>query len=308
MIDEIFFKYLKKNSFLDVLDMFYNTLLETNRTCNFFVNWNKIENYYIKYKIEFNILNSLIHDKMFDDTLKKILEDYPKVLPIIPLLIAVRETEFPVISNFSAENIENYYYDFKTRKLEQDEIMKIINFFKETGLKNYFVNLSQKSIPDYYLGIEVGLDTHARKNRSGKIMEDFIFEKLNEIKTKSVNSFEIITQKKYNFLKTKFGYNITNALKNRKADFILVKNYNKIIAVETNFYSDTGSKPQEIVNSYIQRQNELKKLGIEFIWVTDGFGWRKQQNQMNFAFERLDYILNIDFIKKGLLEEIIMSI
>ncbi|MBD3191166.1 MAG: hypothetical protein GF308_11000 [Candidatus Heimdallarchaeota archaeon] len=82
----------------------------------------------------------------------------------------------------------------------------------------------------------------------------------------------------------------------------------KVIAIETNFYRGTGSKPQEIVNSYIQRQNELKRCNIDFIWITDGFGWKKQKNQMNFAFERLDYILNISFIKRGLLEDIILSI
>ena len=305
---EIFMEYLNVNSNYKIIDLFIETLVITNRSFDFYVNWKKINSYFNKYKIELNILNTLINEKNFEETLKEILCKYPNVLPVIPLLLAIRKTKVPIISRFECETVRNFKLDFSERILSKEEIEEIIYFFRETGLKDFLQDLANKSIPDYYIGMEVGLDTHARKNRSGKIMEDFILSKLNEIKVKNSNSFEIITQKKYSYLKSKYGYNVTSSLKDRKADFILVKNYNKIIAIETNFYSDTGSKPQEIVNSYIQRQNELKKLGIEFIWITDGYGWKKQQNQMNFAFERLDYILNIDFIKKGLLEEIIMSI
>jgi len=289
-----------------LLDLFYNNLVDTNRSFDFFVNWEKIYLNFERFRIELNILNSLIGNIKFDETLKKILSNYPNILPVIPLLLAIRDSSFYVINDMNSLEFMNY--NFSIRNLSSLEIEDFIDFFKKTGLKNFFLNISQKSIPDYYIGIEVGLDTHARKNRSGTIMENFILNKLMELKQKTKDSFEIITQKKYNYLKSNYGYNITSALSNRKADFLLVKDYKKIIAIETNFYSETGSKPQEIVNSYIQRQNELKKLGIEFIWVTDGHGWKKQQNQMNFAFERLDYILNIDFIKKGLLEEIIMSI
>jgi len=306
--DEIYSKLLKVSSQKEIVEKFYNTLRITNRSFDFFVNWTKVISYLKEYKIELNILNTLIHDNDFETTLRKILSNYPNVLPIIPLLIAYRKTNFSVISNFSSDIIENYNFDFRERNLQLEEIEEIINFFKETGLENFFINIANKSIPDYYVGVEVGLDSHARKNRSGKVMENVIFEALKVVNRKTKNSFGIITQKKYKFLESKYGYKIPKALSDRQADFLLIKNNQKIIAIETNFYSDTGSKPQEIVNSYIQRQNELKKIGIDFIWITDGFGWKKQKNQMNLAFERLDYVLNINFIKKGLLEEIIMSI
>ena len=308
MKEEFFYKSLDVNNNHSVLDKFYSTLLETNRTYSFFTDWDKIISKYKKCKIELNIFNSLIGDENFDETLRYILINYPNIIPIIPLLLAIRNINFTILDFYEKQNFILNNYNFAERNLTEEEIKDIIIFFSKTGLKEFFQKLSHKSIPDYYIGVEVGLDSHARKNRSGKIMEDFILGKLNIIKYKNKNSFEIITQKKYDYLKSNYGFNITNALSNRKADFILIINYKKIIAIETNFYSDTGSKPQEIVNSYIQRHSELKKLGIEFIWITDGQGWKKQQNQMNFAFERLDYILNIDFIKKGLLEEIIMSI
>ena len=305
---EIYFKNLNVDNREAVLNLFYDSLIETNRSFDFFVNWEKIRSYFDEYKIELNILNSLINDPNFDDTLTKILHDYPNVLPVIPLLIAVRDKKFPIVSNFNSEELKNYRFDFSVRQLSFDEINFLIEFISKTGLKDFFLSLSQKSIPDYYIGVEVGMDTNARKNRSGQVMEEFIHSKLKEIKRKTNDSFGIFTQSQYNILSQKYGLKINSALSNRKADFILVKNNRKIIAIETNFYSGTGSKPQEIVNSYIQRQNELKKYDIDFIWITDGIAWVGQKNQMNFGFERLDYILNISFIKKGLLENIISSI
>ncbi|WP_049774928.1 DpnII family type II restriction endonuclease [Thermoanaerobacterium thermosaccharolyticum] len=97
-------------------------------------------------------------------------------------------------------------------------------------------------------------------------------------------------------------------VKNRKADFIIIKNGNKVVNIEVNFYSGTGSKPQEIVDSYIERQNELKENGFEFIWITDGIGWKGQKNQLHKGFERVNYLLNLYFVRKGLLEEILWRI
>jgi len=308
MKKEIYYNLLNVKDYQSVIDLFYNTLLLTNRSFDFFTNWEKIKEKYQKYRIELNILSSLINDNDFDNTLRKILKDYPKVIPVIPLLVALRKSKLSIIDNFHSESIKNFNYDFSARRLSNEELEDFADFFAKTGLKKFFLKLSQKSIPDYYLGVEVGLDTHARKNRSGKIMEDYIHRKILQINTKLKNSFGIFTQKKYKFLKEKYGYGITSGLANRKADFLLIRNDMKIIAIETNFYSETGSKPQEIVNSYIQRQNELKKFDIDFIWITDGIAWKKQRNQMNFAFEKLDYISNISFIKMGLLEQIITSV
>ena len=308
--EEIYFEILNLNKQSSVIELFYNSIIYTNQSFNFFTDWKKVKNNFNKYRIELNILNSLINDENFDDSLSLILKEYPKVLPIIPLLVAKRKenNRLLVIDDFYSKIPKKFNYDFNVRKLKNSEIKDFITFFELTGLKDFFLNLSQKSIPDYFIGVEVGSDSSARANRSGKIMEEFISNLLNEIRLKTKNSFSIIKQKKYKYLKEKYGYKITNALLERQADFFIVRNDRKIITIETNFYSDTGSKPQEIVNSYIQRQNELKKIDVEFIWITDGFGWLKQKNQMNFAFERLDFISNIYFLKMGLLEHIITSV
>jgi type II restriction enzyme len=70
-----------------------------------------------------------------------------------------------------------------------------------------------------------------------------------------------------------------------------------------NYYSGAGSKPEEIVDAYINRKNELGKHGWGFIWVTDGDAWSTAQNQMRKAFNQMDFVLNIQFARKGLLRD-----
>jgi len=118
----------------------------------------------------------------------------------------------------------------------------------------------------------------------------------------------ILFQKTFEYLETNYKIKVNSSIRNRKADFILIKNNKKVINIEVNFFSGTGSKPQEIVDSYIERQNELKNNGFEFIWITDGEGWKGQKNQIHKGFEKIDYLLNLYFVRIGLLEEILCRI
>jgi type II restriction enzyme len=117
----------------------------------------------------------------------------------------------------------------------------------------------------------------------------------------------VLKQKNFKVL-ANYGIKINNHLKKRKADFILIKDNGALINIEVNFYSGTGSKPQEIVDAYINRQHELKNDGYYFIWVTDGSAWNGQRNQMIRAFDELDYVLNTSFVKRGFLQKIIEEI
>ena len=104
------------------------------------------------------------------------------------------------------------------------------------------------------------------------------------------------------------GIDVPKDLKHRKADFILIKEPAKVINIEANFYNVTGSKPQEIVDSYINRQEELKRSGFHFIWITDGYAWKKSRNQLTKAFDKIDYLLNTKFVRDGLLIKILEEI
>ena len=57
--------------------------MDKNRSYDFFVDWDKVRKHVEEHKIEFNILNSLIGSKRFEEDLRKILLNYPRVLPVI---------------------------------------------------------------------------------------------------------------------------------------------------------------------------------------------------------------------------------
>lgn len=297
---EIYKKYLKLNTPSDIVDEFINTLIDTNRGYNFFVDWDKIKSNVEKYKIELNILNSLIGSKNFEKELYNLIFKYPEIVPVIPILIAVRELEFKVMNDFSAPHSDVIEYDFRKKKRSEEEIKKIVDFCVKTGIKYMFENITTKSLQDYLSGVEVGMDTNARKNRSGDAMELALKPFFNKLEKDNNRKYQILFQKKFEYLKSK-GIQVSKDIGDRKADFIVLKNLKTVINIEVNFYSGTGSKPQEIVDSYITRQSDLAKNGFKFIWITDGHGWAGQKNQIQKGFKEIDYILNTSFIRKGML-------
>lgn len=308
MEENIYKDCLGLSSFDEVVEEFHSSIIDTNRGHAFFVDWGKVEKNAKKFKVELNILNSLIGSKDFDNELKKILKKYPEVLPAIPILIATRDLRLRIIKDFLDKDSDIIDYNFEERILKKEEIDKFLLFSEKTGLKRFFKKLSHRSLLDYLTGVEVGMDTHARKNRSGKAMELVIEPILNQIKENISERLNIIPQKYFRYIEKNFDFKVSPSLRNRKSDFIIIKNNKKVINIEVNFYRGTGSKPQEIVDSYINRQTDLKEDGFHFIWITDGEGWKGQKNQIKKGFRRVDYLLNLHFVREGLLEEILCKI
>ncbi|NLA85434.1 MAG: restriction endonuclease [Clostridiales bacterium] len=307
-MNPLYFKILKVDSRKAVINKFYDTLIDTNRGYNFFVDWDKVKKNVEKYKIEFNILNTLIGSKNFDTDLKKILTVYPQVVPAIPILLAIRNNKFKVVKDFIDDDSVTVTYDFSKRNLSSKDIDEIIEFFHKTGLKKFFLEMSSKSIQDYATGVEVGMDTNARKNRSGSAMEIVLKPIIDDIISRQKSSYAMLFQKQFRYLEEKFNFDINSSIRNRKADFIIIKDKSKVVNIEVNFFSGSGSKPQEIVDSYIERQNELRENGFDFIWITDGTGWKEQKNQIEKGFKKIDYLLNLHFVRMGLLEELLWRI
>ncbi|MCX6843149.1 MAG: type II restriction endonuclease [candidate division WOR-3 bacterium] len=281
-----------------VVEAFHKTLIDTNRDHRFFVDWEKVKRNVDKLKAELNLLNTLIGSRAFESELRSLLERYPEVTAAIPTLLALRARKLKVIEDFQTPDSDVAEYDFTPRKLTAAELNRFVGFFDKTGLTAFFQNLAARSIQDYATGVEVGLDTHAHKNRSGTAMELALQPLVEGLRSDSI---EVLFQRKFKVLADKYGIKTPRLLRDRKSDFILVKDGTRAVNIEVNFYSGTGSKPQEIVDSYILRQQELRETGIAFIWVTDGDGWRGQKNQIAKGFEKVDYLLNLHFARKGLL-------
>jgi len=282
-----------------VFQYLISTLKPTIKDWNYFVNWEKVLRNYHSIEFELNLLNSLIGKSNIEDEAFKLFTKYPETIKAIPILIACREIELMLLSD--------YKNGFKYEKFlfnDNLEATKAIRFMKYSGLFNLFENKIIKSIPDYVIGLETGLDSNGRKNRSGTSMESIVSYFVDEQCIKK--TWEWIGQATQKKIFEKWGKKITVEKSDRQIDFAILAN-NNLHLIESNFYGGGGSKLKSTAGEYKSDFKRWKADGHQFIWITDGDGWRSTHKPLRETFDETDTILNLDMLEKGLLEEVIIS-
>ncbi len=311
----VFMKYLKVykklglNTEKEVFDYLINHLDESIFTWSYFVDFKKIKNKIKKFEVELNILNVLIGKKGIEKEFLNLIEKYPKVRRVLPLLIALRNEKLKkikVITDIKSLDKKYTYKLFDPKIPLNEEIKKeLLNFFIYSGLKEIFKDKNIKSVVDYSFGIETGLDTNARKNRSGKEMETLV-EKILEKLLENNDNFEFISQATKDKIKEKWNYEIKIEKTNKKFDFaVFNKKERKLFLIETNYYGTKGSKLKSTAGEYKNVYDTLKKQNIVYIWITDGVGWKETKRALYETFLHTDHVINLDLIKHGALKEIL---
>ncbi|MDO4690781.1 MAG: type II restriction endonuclease [Fusobacterium sp.] len=283
-----------------VYDYILNNLKDTIKTYDFFVAWTKVLGNVSKIEVPLNILNSLVGKDNIKKKLKDLIKDYPEIIPIIPFLIAVRGTNIKV-----ADIGGDIEYSFLKKKYYTDEeIEKIIFFAEKTGLLEIISNKSIKNLVDYSIGVEVGLDTNARKNRSGTAMEN-----LAEIYVKAIcekYDFKYLKQATAGKIKKELGKMVSTDKADRHFDFA-IDTGERLYLMEVNYYSGGGSKLKSVAGEFYNLFELVKDEKTGFIWLTDGEGWLTARRPLLETFNGIDYVMNIKMIEDGLLEEILMK-
>lgn len=262
----------------------------------YYVDFGKVYKNVDKLKVELNILNSLIGSKNIENDFKEIIKKYPETLECIPLLLAVRANEIYVKDAF-----DEYLFDFRKMVYSIDDY---IIFMKKTGLFDLLENHIINNLCDYALGVEVGLDSNGRKNRTGHLMENLVEKYIIEAGYKrNVNYFKEMylseIENKWNLdLSAMNGDNVST----KRFDFV-IKTDNQVYVIETNFYSSGGSKLNETARSYKMLAEESKKvIGVTFVWITDGQGWNSAKNNLEETFNVMDNIYNINDLDNGVIK------
>ena len=268
-------------------NLFMSQLQETNQSLDFFCDFGKISTNVAEIEMSLNTLNYLIGK---DDLIKGVDEIWqrdPKVFEVLSILIAVRDDgKKPVVDKQGNVVLLKSY--FKSRD-------KVVDFLVETGLAEIFYSRRIKNLVDYVFGIETGLDTNARKNRSGHIMENTVAR----IFTDNNITFR---QEVYS---SEFPELSVLGTDEKRFDFFIKTDVKKYL-IEVNFYSGGGSKLNETARSYTELAPRVNAVpGFEFVWITDGIGWRSARNKLEEAYIEIPSVFNlttiIDFI--GLLKE-----
>jgi len=245
------------------------------------------------YKVELNILNSLIGSKNIESDFAKLLNDYPNVLKAIPILLAKRESEI-----YCVDDKGSFTYNF-TRKNVSDK--QYAYFMKETGLFDLISNHLIANLYDYVLGVNTGLDSNGRKNRGGDLMENLVESYIKESK------LEYYKEMNLSEVENKFGLNLSSISNNgqttKRFDFVVIGKSGTVYGIECNFYSGGGSKLNETARSYKMIAEESKEIeGFKFVWFTDGQGWISARHNLEETFDVLDNLYNIKELEDGIIK------
>ncbi len=251
-----------------------------------------------EHKIELNMLNSLIGSKNIEDEFVNLVKKYPEVLKCIPILLAVRSYEIIVLDD------EGNKFEYNFKKMNYS-IEQYAIFMRETGLFDLLEKHLVNNLYDYVLGVESGLNSNARKNRGGHLMEDLVEKFIQKAGFKKNETYfkEMYLQEIENRWKLDMSFISNNNTATKRFDFV-IKTDKCIYGIETNFYAAGGSKLNETAKSYeLIAQKANKVEGFEFVWFTDGLGWISARNNLRETFETMEDIYNINDLKNGIIKE-----
>ncbi|QTR84995.1 type II restriction endonuclease [Bacillus cytotoxicus] len=281
-----------------------SSLSLTNRTPQYYVNWEKVESNTKALEISLHTLNYLIgKENIYEETLN-LFRSQPQLIKVIPTLLAIREGKFEVLRIDEESKLQFENLNFK--QIDTSNIEKYVDFANESGLLSFLAQKATKSLVDYVFGVEVGLDSNGRKNRSGTFMEQIVEEKIAKIcKEKNL---QYLPQANATKVKTKWDVEVPYKESMRNHDFVI---YNpetgKLSVIEVNYYGGGGSKLKAVSGEFAELSayfNE-KAPEIQFIWITDGQGWHTANRPLRDAFETIDYIINLKMLNEGYLDQIL---
>lgn len=259
---------------------FMSQLQETNQTLDFFCDFEKINRNVSDIKLSLCMLNSLIGASNMRAAVETLWQRDKSAFNVMDILIAVRSEGRKKVLNRLGECVvlDSLF----------NTVDGVMEFLNDTGLGSIFQSRKIKDLSDYVFGIETGLDTNARKNRSGHVMEKMagsIFDK---------NGVEYRTE-----VYSSEWSAITKVLGDdeKRFDFV-VETTSTTYLIEVNFYSGGGSKLNEVARSYSDLSPKINSVaGFEFVWITDGIGWHSARNKIQEAYNIIPSVYNLTSIK-----------
>lgn len=269
---------------------FLSQLSETNATLDYFVDFEKVKGNVRKIALKLNQLNYLIGKDNLEEAINDLYEENSKVFEVLDILIAVRNKNAKTLYNTGKITLLKSYFTSPKGVLE---------YICETGLAGVFKNKEISNLVDYVFGIEVGLDTNARKNRGGDNMSkaiSLLFDREEIYYKKEVNSTLFLDIES-------LGVDV------KRFDFV-IKTRKKTYLIETNFYNTGGSKLNEVARAYSEVAPKINQYeNYEFVWITDGQGWLSAKNKLEEAYNTIPSVYNLttlsEFVKKVKKEETI---
>lgn len=257
-------------------EQFLSQLLPTNRTLDFFCDFEKIGQHIDDVRLDLAMLNTLIGAPDLRRAVEAVWRTKPEAFHVLELLIAVRRADHLHILSDEGTLVPLSSY--------AESVDGVMSFLRSTGLEQVFASQRVRILTDYAFGVETGLDTNARKNRSGHIMEQTVERMLRRA---GLRYRREVYAREWKCVQQALGSDA------KRFDFVIEAvgtNY----LVEVNFYSSGGSKLNEVARSYTELAPRINALqGFEFVWVTDGVGWHSARNKLEEAYAQIPRVYNL---------------
>ena len=232
-------------------------------------------------KLSLCMLNSLIGAKDMRTAVETIWKRDRTAFNVMDILIAVRSEGRKVVLNSLGNCVvlDSYF----------TSVNGVLEYLDETGLAEVFQSKKVNDLVDYVFGIETGLDTNARKNRSGHVMENMV---ANIFDKEGIEYRQEVYSSEWRAISRVLGDD------EKRFDFV-VKATKKTYLIEVNFYSGGGSKLNEVARSYSDIAPKINSVsGFEFVWITDGVGWQSAKNKLQEAYSIIPSIYNLTSIQE----------
>ena len=249
---------------------FMSQLQETNQTLDFFCDFDKISQNVEDIKLSLCMLNSLIGSSDMRKSVETIWRRDKSAFNVMDILIAVRsEGKKKVLDSLGNCVILDSLFE---------SVEGVMEFLDNTGLTEIFQSKKINDLVDYVF-------------RSGHVMEGMVARILdkNDIRYRQ----EVYSSE---------WPEITSVLGDdeKRFDFVIETKY-KTYLIEVNFYSGGGSKLNEVARSYSDIAPKINSVpGFEFVWITDGIGWKSAKNKLQEAYSIIPSIYNLTDITEFL--------
>lgn len=251
-------------------------LKDTQFTLGDYVDFKKVEENVQSVSVKLNTLNYLVGKADIGEAVKEVWRLCPDAFSVLSLLVAVRQGE------------KKKYLDEKgCTHLITDCYTSpegVTEYLCKTGLAELLSSAQVTNLVDYVFGVEVGLDSNARKNRSGHLMERLVAEQFNR---RGVKFRREVSSTEFPAIAEALGSD------KKRFDFVVCTDAITYL-IEVNFYAGGGSKPKEVARAYTELAPRINAVpGFEFVWITDGIGWRSARKMLEEAFANIPKVYNL---------------
>lgn len=256
-------------------NLFMSQLSETNATLESLTDFKKVTKNVSKIEIKLNQLNYLLGKENWRVAVDELFAENPNSFDVLDILVAVRKSDKKKVLNekYTPILMETYF----------GSAVGVCDFIEKTGLAEIFSTKKVTNLVDYVFGVEVGLDTNARKNRGGNVMAAAV--------AKNFTDAQIAFRTEVN--STEFPEIKTLGVDLKRFDFV-IKTKSKIFLIETNYYNGSGSKLNETTRAYSDIAPKINQYpNYEFVWITDGKGWFSAKNKLEEAYNIIPRVYNL---------------